>query len=497
MAVEYDVSVWEIKARKNSKGKVTSYRVRWRVGTEEFYESFKVKAQADSFRSDLISAQNKGEPFDSVTGLPPSLSRTVRDVRWFDLACEYVDLKWDGAAATARQTMAEALIRVTPVFLNGGRGRPSDRELRSVLRGWAFNTQKRQAAAAPDRAREVMTWCSRNSRPVSSVLEPDVLRALQKSVVTKLDGTSYAPTVARKTRSILSSVLDYAVEQKSLESNPLSTVKWTSMPKGNRAVDPRAVPNPIQARTLLAAVRTVKRSGARLEGFFGAMYFAALRPEEAVALKASNLRLPKKGWGEIYVEEAHPHAGRHWTGTEMPRDVRGLKARNRGEGRSVPCPPELVALLRDHIDKYGIGANGFVFTGDKEGQIPLITYTRVWRAARAAAFTEETCQTPLRSPPRRCEHLAGRWRASDDRGAMGRALGGGAPGGLCLVSSWPRCAGPQAGRKCTRLPGAGRPTNRLTLSLSCHTALGVGPDVTDVGLVLMCHGWQGDRRQDR
>lgn len=142
-----------------------------------------------------------------------------------------------------------------------------------------------------------MAWCSSNSGPVSSVLEPDVLRALQKSVVTKLDGTAYAPTVARKTRSILSSVLDYAVERKSLESNPLSTVKWTSMPTGNRAVDPRAVPNPIQARTLLAAVRTVKRSGARLEAFFGAMYFAALRPEEVVALQASNLRLPKKGWG--------------------------------------------------------------------------------------------------------------------------------------------------------------------------------------------------------
>lgn len=84
----------------------------------------------------------------------------------------------------------------------------------------------------------------------------------------------------------------------------------------------------------------------------------------------------------------------------------GLKARNKGEGRSVPCPPELVVLLQDHIDKYGIGADGLVFTGDKKGQIPLITYTRVWRAARAAAFTEETCRTPLARRPYDLRHAA-------------------------------------------------------------------------------------------
>lgn len=53
------------------------------------------------------------------------------------------------------------------------------------------------------------------------------------------------------------------------------------MPKGKRKVDKRAVPNPIQARSLLNAVKETKRSGPRLVAFFGTMYFAALRPEEA------------------------------------------------------------------------------------------------------------------------------------------------------------------------------------------------------------------------
>lgn len=90
----------------------------------------------------------------------------------------------------------------------------------------------------------------------------------------------------------------------------------------------------------------------------------------------------------------------------MPRDIRGLKARNRGDGRPVPCPPELVALLRDHIERYGTSADGLVFTGEKDGPIPLITYTRVWRAARATAFTEETCLTPLARRPYDLRHAA-------------------------------------------------------------------------------------------
>jgi hypothetical protein len=52
---------------------------------------------------------------------------------------------------------------------------------------------------------------------------------------------------------------------------------------------------------------------------FGAMYFAALRPEEAVELKDANLTIARNWnkdtesweyeWGKLYVEKASPHAG--------------------------------------------------------------------------------------------------------------------------------------------------------------------------------------------
>lgn len=110
------------------------------------------------------------------------------------------------------------------------------------------------------------------------------------------------------------------------------------MPKGNRKVDKRAVPNPIQARTLLAAVREAARSGERLEAFFGTMYFSALRPEEAAALNKRNLDLPlptwneeteelEYGWGMFDLDEVSPHIGARWTDDGTVRDRRGLKSR--------------------------------------------------------------------------------------------------------------------------------------------------------------------------
>jgi site-specific recombinase XerC len=117
-------------------------------------------------------------------------------------------------------------------------------------------------------------------------------------LVAKLDGELFARTIARKTRSVLWNALDYAVEKNLIDANPLVSVKWTAMPKGKRKVDKRAVPNPIQARSILAVIRSTPRSGDRLEAFFGAMYFAALRPEEVTALNKRNLDLPAPVWNE-------------------------------------------------------------------------------------------------------------------------------------------------------------------------------------------------------
>ncbi|MPZ81602.1 MAG: tyrosine-type recombinase/integrase [Actinophytocola sp.] len=417
MAKTYKVRIWKIEVRKNARGKVTSYRVRWEVAGEDFRESFKRDAQADSFRSDLLSAQRSGEAFDTTTGLPISRARKDTDASWYDFTCKYVDMKWPDLAATARQTTAEALIRVASVFVPNGNSATRAGEIRSALRQWGYNTELRTNGVIPDDVRMVLDWCSRNTMSVRTASEPDTLRRLQRAVTRRLDGKPFAPTVARKTRSVLWNALDYAVEEGLIDANPLAGVKWTAMPKGKRKVDKRAVPNPIQARTLLNAVRDTPRSGKRLVAYFGTMYYSALRPEEAVELNKRNLAIPEPvwdserecyvyEWGDIHLDEAAPHVGARWTDAGTPRDKRQLKSRAAGEGRTVPCPPELTELLWEHINRYGFGEDGRLFRGERGGQIPMITYTRTWRAARRRALIEEAQATPLAARPYDLRHAA-------------------------------------------------------------------------------------------
>lgn len=165
--------------------------------------------------------------------------------------------------------------------------------------------------------------------------------------------------------------------------------------------------NPVQARALLAAVREQKPGGRHLAAFFGAMYFAALRPAEAATLRRSNLILPTDdGWGELLIEFSTPTAGAPWTNSGQRREERQLKHRASGDTRSVPCPPELAALLRSHLAQFGTTTGGLLFGGIRGGQLSESTYCRVWRKARTSALTPEEAGSPLAARPYDLRHAA-------------------------------------------------------------------------------------------
>lgn len=180
-------------------------------------------------------------------------------------------------------------------------------------------------------------------------------------------------------RSVLSTALNYAVEQQFLGSNPVGAIKWTAT-KAVEAVDRRSVANPTQARALLAAVTRMPRSGKRMVAFFGAMYYSALRPEEAASLRRRNLDLPKEGWGWITLEQAAPEVARQWSDSDRRREDRELKHRAPGESRRVPCPPALTKLFRAHLDEFGT---------DSEGR--LLNATRSSRMLSPASVSGSLC----------------------------------------------------------------------------------------------------------
>jgi integrase len=179
-------------------------------------------------------------------------------------------------------------------------------------------------------------------------------------------------------------------------------------------VDRRSVVNPRQARALLEAVRAQQPSGARLVAFFAVMYYAGLRPEEAINLHADDLVLAGQArqdgqddddeWGELHLRTATPDAGSDWTDDGSQRERRQLKHRAEGDSRIVPTHQELTRILRDHLASFGTAADGRLFTGVRGGELPTITYRRAWTKARQAALTAAEQASPLARRPYDLRH---------------------------------------------------------------------------------------------
>ena len=99
-----------------------------------------------------------------------------------------------------------------------------------------------------------------------------------------------------------------------------------------------------------------------------------------------------KGWGRLTLTGSAKRGGAAWTDDGAAVDQRQLKHRARDAVRVVPIPPVLVAILRDHIERFGTAADGRLFqvTWGQRGKGGLLTtkvYGPVWQKACAAALT--------------------------------------------------------------------------------------------------------------
>jgi hypothetical protein len=119
-----------------------------------------------------------------------------------------------------------------------------------------------------------------------------------------------------------------------LPDNPLDTIAW-QVPRSSAALDLVAVASPARVSALPYAVA---RTRPERTAFFGCLYYAALRPEEAVALRYANCQLPGSGWGMLRLAAAAPRTAAAWTSSGTSHEQRGLKHRPEGAIRMVPVP---------------------------------------------------------------------------------------------------------------------------------------------------------------
>lgn len=166
--------------------------------------------------------------------------------------------------------------------------------------------------------------------------------------------------------------------------------------------------NPQQALSLLHAASYVggyrRARGRRLVGPLACMYFAGLRPAKAIGLAEADLTLPEQGWGTVLLHRTRPSVGKQWTDSGESHDGRGLKNRPAEDVRRVPIPPQLVAILSEHLDTFGAAADGRLFYSEGGGVVASSTYSRAWQEART--LPPAAVASPLARRPYDLRHSA-------------------------------------------------------------------------------------------
>jgi integrase len=411
----FDVRIWGVTKVAGARG--TTYELRWRVGRKRRSRSFAKKALAESYRSELSSRANRGEAFDVELGVPVSMVPREEGITWWEWAIEFVDLKWPTLAPRSRQALADALCTITMALLSDTPGRPEDgADLRAVMRRWAF-VRSRRDSPVPDGLEDAAAWLAKGTILLQVLEQPAEVRKVLDAMALRQDGKPAAATTIARKRAVFFNALEFAVEQGHLEVNALTRIRWKT-PKQAAAVDPASMVNPEQAGRLLPALGelappgekrqkavTLARNGQRLVAFFGAMYYAGLRPSEALALEVDDLDLPATDdeWGSLRVGRSDSQISTAWT-DDARREARQLKHRAVGDVRLVPCAPPLVALLRAHLERDDVPSEGRLFSGPRGGPLSEKVYTEVWRAARKRALTRKEAASSLVRRPYDLRH---------------------------------------------------------------------------------------------
>ena len=315
-------------------------------------------------------------------------------------AVAYAEMKWPHLAPHSRASLADALATVTPL-LTQGQAAPPAQTLRAALYGHAFNARRRCGARGPDTA-SALAWVEQASLPVSQLADPRVIRAALDGLCTRLDGSPAAANTITRKRAVFHGALGYAVELGLLPANPTGLVRWRA-PRAAVAVSPATVPSPAQVRAILAQVA---RTRPELAAFFGCLYYAALRPEEAVALRRANLILPARG----QARSSSPPPAR----AQEPPGPAPAPRSSRGASSTAPAAPSASSpsrrswptCSRSHLGDYGTTPDGRLFRGTRGGMLSESVYGRAWHAARQAALGPGLTATPLARRPYDLRHAA-------------------------------------------------------------------------------------------
>lgn len=410
MKTSRDVVIYKIRTVRGATKR--PYNLRWRVGkgSKPFSEYFGSEDAAKGREGEFRYWLGKGAEFDCETGLPlPLLAeeeekrRQEADARQaestaslFKEARAHATAMWEHSSGNYRASIADTMRDLLTALLPERPPWIDARSLSLALRNYAFNPSEDLATLKDDdpESHEVVIWAEEHSPGVEVMADLETVRRVLHEFTQCWADRQYRERRRagakhfEKRRAIFSGFIKHLLVNGLLADNPLSNplLGW-KRPTDLQTVDkvsPREVGNRKQVEAMLAAVSYTGLHGQRYLAFFGLMYYAMLRPEEAVILGRDQCELPRKAgkWGQLILEESSSWAGKRWTTEGTPSERRPLKHRGKGDTRPVPLPPRGVELLRAHLKLFPPGADGLLFTTPSGRKPTHGTLARIWQDAR-------------------------------------------------------------------------------------------------------------------
>lgn len=395
-----DVRIWGVQDRRADRRATKPWVVRWAVDARTRGKTFRTKAEAEAFRSELMLARRLREDFDTDTAEPLSWSPAADESFLHSWARRWLGEQWPEWQPRTRASAIEALARFVPLAATSRAPSPPD-----GMRRYLTTTLRPDATI--DIAHPCEEWLQA-SMPSLLGLNRDTLARVDTSLGRSDADGLLAPSTANRYRKVARACLRRAVELDIIPKDP-----WPPATRGRsqrkamrtrRAIDVRVLPEPPTMRRAIDAISTHQPGSHTYRVMTAVAYYAGLRPSEVVMLRPRALNLPPAGWGRIDVTEA-----------DVSMDEPGLP--KTGE-RSVPVPPTLVRILTEWLDLHNFADHDLIFR-TRTGRLPTASnWSRAWhRALRSIG------QPTLRLYD--CRHAAATtWlRAGVPLGEVARRLG--------------------------------------------------------------------------
>ncbi len=372
--------------------------MRWAVDGPQHSRAFPTRVEADRYRSFLVEAHRRGERFEFYSGEPESWSPLPGDVHCHEWARRWLAEHWTEWQPRTRNSAVEALVRFVPL-LTLATAPTAPPALRSYL--------VQSLRPGGERDDELEEWLGRSILRLSD-LSRAVLAHVDVALGLGAHGQALAPSTAARFRKVAKSCIRRAVELELIPVDPSPPANRGRAQRKSvrvrRSIDVRRLPDPDTMARAIEAMATHQPGSRTYQAMTAVAFYAGLRPSEVVMLRPAALDLPSAGWGRIHVREA-----------DIDFDVPGEPKTG---PRSVPIPPNLVAMLAAWVDERGLAGDDLLFRTRTDHRPAASNWARSWQRA-----LRRVGQPPLRVYD--CRHAAATtWlRAGVPLGEVARRLG--------------------------------------------------------------------------